>query len=182
MDGRFDDLMADLSAELDAALAAELAAEVADRTRFELGRVRLVDRLRAAGGRELTFATGAGPLRGVVRAVGADWCGLTEGPGREALLPLGAVRFVRGLPMASAAPPAGPALDDRLELRLALRRLARDRAVVRLAVGPESLTGTLDRVGADYLELALHELVERRPAAAPVAVVPTAAVNWVRWG
>ena len=98
------------------------------------------------------------------------------------LVPTRAVVAVRGLTRA-VAPAPGPVLR-RLGTGHVLRGLARDRAPVSVHAGAEVLTGTIDRVGADHLDLALHDLGEpRRPGAvAAVAAVAFAHLLQVRGG
>ena len=181
---RFSRLFADLEAQLAVAEAEELAAEVADRTRREAGLVRAVDRLRAAVGAQLAVSvSGQQVLRGRLLDAGQDWLLLADSRGAELLVPLAAVLGVVGLP-APVAPPAGE-VERRLDLRWSLRGLARSR--VGVAVGltdGSSLTGTLDRVGADHVELAEHAPGEvRRPGSVrQVRLVPLSAVALVRSG
>ena len=95
-----------------------------------------------------------------------------------------------------------PMLDVsiRLDLRRALRGLVRDRAPVAMTVAgwPSSdagtsagvgssgssgeITGTIDRVGADFVEIAVHAAWEPRRAASvrTVMLVPLTAVMLVR--
>lgn len=165
---RWEALFRDLEAQLEATEQAELADEVADRSRLEAARLRLADRLRAADGAELTLAVGAaGAVTGRIRRVGADWLLLVDGAGREALVPLEAVIGVTGLPHAAVDPERTGAVDRRLGLGYALRAIARDRTPVRVLLRDGGvLTGTVDRVGADYAEIAVHPLDEpRRPGA-----------------
>lgn len=180
---RWQGLFDDLEGQFEAAQAAELAGEVAERTRREAALLRLVDRLRAAAGTEVTVVVpGAGVLRGRLLDAGSDWLLLEEGGGRELLVPLPAVLGVTGLGPRTAVPDEGP-VAKRLDLRWALRGLARSRAGVALGLVDGTLvTGTLDRVGADHLELAEHGLGEaRRPAAVrQVRLVPLPALALVR--
>ena len=182
---RWQGLFDDLEAQFHAAEAAELAGEVAERTRRESALLRLVDRLRAAQGAPLTVTVpGAGPLRGRLLDAGADWLLLEEPGPREVLVPLAAVLGIAGAGPGATAPDDGP-VAKRLDLRWALRGLARSRTGVGLGLVDGSLvTGTLDRVGADHLDLAEHGLGEARRAGAvrQVRLVPVPALAFVRSG
>jgi hypothetical protein len=179
---RWDDLFADLEGQLEEAERAELAVEVADRTRLELGRVTLVDRLRAALDRPVGVELrGAGSVTGRLLEVGPDWLLLEER--REVLVPLAALLVVTGLPARVAAPLPEARARTRVRLATALRGLVRERAPVAVTlVDGTLLQGTLDRVGADHVDLALHEPGEaRRPGALRgVRVLPVPALGAVR--
>ena len=181
---RWEALFADLSAELDAAAAADLTAEVADRVRRERGQLRLVDRFRAAVDRLVRIQVrGAGTVVGRVAEVGPDFLLVREEFGRRTVLPLVAVLSVTGLGAGTSPPLPANSLDARLDLRHALRRLVRDRAAVSVTLLDGSvLTGTLDQVGADFVELAQHGADEprRRAAVRSVATVALRAVAAVR--
>jgi hypothetical protein len=181
---RWEELFGDLEAQFDQADAAELSAEVADRTRRELARIRLVDRLRAATGHELSVTVvGGGVLAGALADVGSDWLLLTERVGRDALIPLAVVTGVIGLGGRAAYPESEGSVVKRLRLTHALRAVARDRSPVTcLLVDGSTVTGTIDRVGADFVDLAEHALGEpRRPSAVrAVRSIPLAALAVVR--
>lgn len=192
---RWQSLFDDLEAQLDAAAAAELAGEVAERSRTERARVRVADRFAAAAGAAVAVTVpGAGTLRGSVLDAGVDWLLVAEQPGREVLLPLAAVLAASGVPRAGAEDPGPPGPADgrlvararvakALDLRWALRGLVRDRAAVAVGlVDGTVLTGTLDGVGADHVDLAVHAPGEPRRAGAvrDVRLVPLHAVALVR--
>jgi hypothetical protein len=182
--GRWERLFADLDGTVAAAERAELAAEIADRTRGQEAQLRLADRLRAAVGHSVSLILPAEvSITGAVREVGPDWALVAESPAREALVPLAAVRVARGLGVLSATPGGEGRVAARLDLRYALRRLARDRAPLAVTVLDGGvLIGTVDRVGADFLELAEHGAGDRRRAGAVrrVGTVPLAALVLAR--
>jgi hypothetical protein len=177
-------LFADLEGEFDAAEAAELAAEVEDRSRREAARLRLVDHLRASVGQPVVLSVAhLGGLRGQVADVGPDWVLLDETATRQALVPMAGVLAVGGLPARAADPETEGIVEARLRLGFALRALARDRVTVSIALSDGSRrTGTIDRVGADYITVAEHPADDaRRPGAVrDVTAVPFTALVAVR--
>lgn len=181
---RWDALFADLEGELAAAEAAERSSEIADRTRRETGRIGLVDRLRPAVGASVRFTLLGGTVAGGrLRDVGPDWAVVTESGSTECLVRLSAVTTVVGVPCAASEPGQAGRVWERIDVRHALRALVRDRAPVALAlVNGAALTGTLDAVGCDVVELATHPVDEPRRAGAVRArqLVPLPAIAAVR--
>jgi hypothetical protein len=180
---RWERLFADLDAEMEQQSAAEQAAEIADRTRGEVGCLRLVDRLRPAVGDPVELRMCAGtPVRGELREVGPDWVLLTE-RSLELVVALHAVCAVSGLGRWSAVPGSEGRVTARLDLRYAVRRLTRERATVAITlVNGDVLTGTCDRVGADFVELAEHQVGDPRRSRAVrrLRTLPLAAVAVLR--
>ena len=176
---RWDELFGDLAAQWDAEERRELDAEVADRTRRERAAVGLYDRLSAAAEAPvgLLLANGA-RLSGPVADVGDGWV-LVGQPGGSALVPFSAVAAVTGL----ANRVGGSASGRRFGLGYALRGLSRDRAVVALSdLSGTVVTGTIDAVGADHLELSEHpaDLPRRSENVMGRRLVPFSAVVLLR--
>lgn len=182
---RWDALFGDLESELAQADAADLRAEVADRTRREFGLLRIVDRLRPAGGHPVQLGLTAGwTVTGRLADTGADWLLVEEGPA-AVLVPVAQLLTVGGLGALSAAPGSEGRVAAALDLRHALRRLARDRAPVNVGLSDgSSVTGTLDRVGLDFVEVAEHPGGEPRRAGAvrQVRALLLPAIVFVRVG
>jgi hypothetical protein len=181
---RWEALFADLEAQAEQLAAAELQAEVADRTRREQALLGLVDRLREAAGHPLGVTVwGAGVVHGRLLDAGPDWLLLEETGARDVLVALAAVLGVAGVGARSAVPGSEGEVGRRLDLRWALRGLARDRAGVSVVLRDGSaLSGTLDRVGADHVDVAEHAPGEPRRAAAvrQVRMVPLTAIALLR--
>lgn len=167
---RWHQLFDDLGARLAALELQERNAEVAEHVRAERGQVELVHRLAADPGALLRLRVrGVGWVDVLLSDVGQDWLlahgGGTGRMGRELLIPLTAVSAVDGL--ADRADPRAQAASRRFGLRHALRAVSRDRAGVRIHdVDGDHLTGTIDAVLADHLDLARHADDEPRRAAA----------------
>ncbi len=181
---RWDQLFADLEAQSDALAVRERAGEVDELARAELSRVAMVDRLLPSVGTTVAVRT-AGDVRvlGVVARVGPTWLLVDEGSGREAVIALAHVLTVSGLGRLSAAPDARSRVGSRLGLASVLRAVARDRSGVRLHLSDGSaVEGTVDRVGADHLEVAAHGIGElrRRTEVREVNVVPFTALSVLR--
>jgi hypothetical protein len=179
---RWELLFADLEAQIAALELADRAGEIEERARLELARVQLVDRLGAAVGARVRIRCRAGvAVAGILTRVGAHWLLIDEPAGRQALVALAAVLSVTGLGR-SGAQPLG-AVESRLGLAYALRGIARDRSGVRIdLIDGTSVDGTIDRVGADFVELAVHAAGELRRAAEvrEVAIIALAAIGVVR--
>jgi hypothetical protein len=163
---RWERLFEDLEAQLEAAERDELTAEVADRTRREVAQMLLADRLGPALGAEVELRVqGAGVIGGSLRRFGRGWLLLDPGGRPEVVVAWPAILALRGLPV-SVSPTADRAeLAGRLDLGHVLRGIARDRSPVAIVLCDGSqLAGTIDRVGADFLDLAEHPAGEpRRP-------------------
>jgi hypothetical protein len=180
---RWQQLFADLEARFEAEQEAAERAETSSRARYELGSLRFVDRLGGAVGSPVVLlCRGAGQVSGTLSEVGSDWL-LLDDAGRELLVARSAVRAVGGLGRRTAAAEDTGPVAGRLDLRRALRGLARDRATVQIVLDEgTSLHGTIDRVGADYVELAEHptDLHRRAGAVQGVRTVVIDAVAVVR--
>lgn len=153
---------------MDAAQARERLGDVPDLTRAERAGVTLASRVRAhAPGQVTVVVHGGHRCPGRVVDVGAQWVLLADGV-REHLVPLAAVASVLGL--GAVAAPAPGVVESRLGLGHALRALARDRDVVRVLSTAGMLTGRLDAVGTDHVDVALVRPEDGRPAGEQVAV------------
>ena len=194
---RWERLFADLEAQLSSDEARELAAEVADRTRRERAQVGLHERFAAVVDRAVVEmrVAGVGLLRGLVTGSGPDWVlldhraehpltvvassGAERRVDRPVLVATAAIRSVTGLAGAehTGAVAMGFALGS------ALRAVSRDRAVVDVVdVDGSVLTGTIDGVGLDYVEVAEHsaDLPRRAENVLGVRAVPFAGIAVVR--
>lgn len=182
--GRWDRLFADLDAQSDALVARDRAAEVGELARAEISRLALVDRLGPALGTSIGVRSrGDVRVAGTVRQLGPDWVLLDEGQGREVVLSLDNVVSVTGVGRPSAAPPSGPTPQLRLGFARVLRGLARDRSPVRVHLVDASVVdGTIDRVGRDFVELAVHGAgeVRRRSEVRTVEILTQRAISAVR--
>jgi hypothetical protein len=193
---RWERLFDDLEAQLGADEARELAAEVADRTRRERALVGLHERFAAAVDRTVVEVrvAGVGLIRGLVTGSGPDWVLLDQraDPGLSAVRPLGApsvdrpvlvaVSALRAVSGLGGAEPTS-AVTRSFGLGAALRAVSRDRAVVDVVeVDGSGLTGTIDGVGQDYVEVAEHsaDLPRRSQNVVGVRFIPFTAIAVVR--
>lgn len=181
---RWDALFADLAAQREALDRAEVDSEVAERVRAEVGGLGLVDRARSAVGADLRLRLrGRLDVAGRLAGAGPDWLLLAEPGGREVLVASAQVVSVRGLPRSSATPGSAGAVESRLGVRQLLRAIARDRSAVRIhLVDGSIMNATIDRVGADFVEVATHLPGEprRRSDVRDVVTLPLAAIVAVR--
>lgn len=195
---RWDNLFDDLEGQLEQELGAEETDLRAEEERLRLGRLTLRDRLLA-----LSVGENPGPVRVTLadgstlelrpRTFGRDWISgdVVDQSARRAqfILPLGAIA---GLLLTrvqvsdsledSATPENERGLSRRLGLAFVLRDLCRRRQAVELVLDEGVITGTIDRVGRDHLDLAVHEAgtVRRESLVSHYRVVPFARVLLVR--
>lgn len=185
---RWEELFADLEQQAWSLDREDLDAEVADRTRAEVARLTLMGRLRAAKGVDVRLVLVGGRIvGGRIERLGADWL-LVASPA-EHLIRVGAIGVVEGLPRYAVPADAVPAVADRLPLVVAMRALAVDRAAVRFElVDGRAVAGTPDRIGADFVDVAVHDVGEApRPGSvrgratistAAIAVVSRESSGW----
>jgi hypothetical protein len=179
---RWDDLFESLDRQFEELLDAAEDAEQADRTRVAFGGVSATERMSAAVGATVRLRlTGDRQVTGVLDRVGPDFLLLHESATVDLLVAWSAVAWVEGLSRRTG--PGLGTVDTRFDLRKAVRSVARDRAAVTVHTthGTE-LSGTVDRVGADFFELAAHAAWETRRSGAVqgVVLVPLRAVMLIR--
>lgn len=190
---RFDLLFDDLSAQLDAEREAQGAHDRAEQQRLRAARTTVRDRVAAlaeagAPGRALLTDGSSVELAGAT--VGRDWFAAELQGGAEVVVPLASVvcialdeaalhasreRMPQLRPEACASLPGiGVVLRD-----LARRRIAVD---VLMAGGGTPLHGTIERVGSDHLDLAVHErdAAPRRGSVVGHRIVPLSSVALLR--
>lgn len=182
---RWDALFTDMEAQFaeDGKLAIE--SEISERARVEVAGVALADRLRGGlGSQVFVRLLGGRTFEGKLSHAGADALLLDESR-HQVLVPYAAVAHYSGLVMASL--PEASQVRRRIGLAHALRTLARDRAAVtillRYATGSDSaFTGVIDRVGSDFLDLAMVGPGEARRAARvrEVATIPFESLGALR--
>ena len=158
---RWDDLFGDLEGQWEAEQRRELDAEVADRTRRERAAIGLHERFAGARGLEVAIGLrNRSAVVGRVSDVGDGWVLVGEGHS-VALVPFHGITSVVGQGVRAD----GGGIGRRFGLGYALRGLSRDRAVVAVTdASGTRVTGTIDAVGQDVLELSEHPAdLPRRP-------------------
>lgn len=190
---RWDRFFDDLEGQLASEWEAERAALESEAERLRLSRVALRERLTMLVGRDRnssppSFDLADGTvLAAEVTGVGADWVALEGGRSGAVVLPLSSISAI-GMPHPDVLRSARPAtarsvLADRMTLGFVVRDLVRRRiaVIVNLTHG-RMLAGTIDRAGADHLDLALHEPGSPRRASEITGhrIVPFSAVAWIR--
>ncbi|MEE1620307.1 hypothetical protein ACQ7DA_03600 [Zafaria sp. J156] len=178
---RWDSLFADLEAQLNGEAARDRVVEIQEMVRVERSQLPIAGRLAGhEGGLVTVVALGGLRLQGTLRHVGEGWLAIESGAG-EYLLPTPALRSLEGV--GARVAPEGPR-RSKVSLRMALRAVVRDRAVVVLHSrdGDVLGTGTLDHVGTDYLQLAVHDASEyrRSPEVRSTLLVPLGALAALR--
>ncbi len=188
---RWDSLFDDLESQLERERTAEELDLEAEEERLRLGRLAIRDRLLA-----LAAAPGERPLRlalaGGIRlsvhphTIGRDWLSAALPDGRQCVVPLASIASVSlsQLEVAASLRGAAPAdtISGRLGLPFVLRDLCRRRRQVEVTTADGILTGTIDRVGRDHLDLAVHEAgtARRESAVRDVLMLPIAGILIVR--
>jgi hypothetical protein len=179
---RWQELFADLEAQLSALERADDSGEIAERTRGEVAQVLLLNRLRGNIACRLTVSVeGVGELTGQLQRVGADWFLLAST--EEVIVSMSAVVSLVDLPPAAVSSESVDLVGSRLRLTSVLRAVARDRSAVRIMLRQgRVVAGTIDRVGADFIDLAAHDLDQARRASQVRAheTLRTASIGCVR--
>jgi hypothetical protein len=192
---RFDELFDDLEGQLERELEADAAHRRADEERLRLARLELRDRIAAVagadgGGIRLRLANGE-VFEARPATIGRDWLAADLADGAQCILPLAAVAALSLTPEQSRLSVRRPSPDGResggllprVGIGVVLRDLARRRVPVDLrTMDAGVLHGTIDRAGADHLDLAVHERgrPRRESAVSELRVVALRALLWVR--
>jgi hypothetical protein len=178
---RWDNLFDDLEGQLEQELTADDVDLRAEEERLRLARLGLRDRLvslHTAGGspqaRVLRLVLKDGSRISVTPATfGRDWfAGELAGDARRAPFCVVPLDGIAGISLTrqqldvslDSGPPddAAKSLSARLGLGFVLRDICRRRQGVQVRLAGGALSGTIDRVGRDHCDLAVHDAGEVR--------------------
>lgn len=196
---RWDRLFDDLESQLERELSAEEVDLDAEEERLRLGRLSLRDRMVALQERrvdtewiELTLID-ASRLSVHPTTIGRDWMSVdVHGESArvaQSIIPFASIAGislepsqVRASLSGSVGDDAHPSLSARLGLPFVLRDLCRRRRGVDLVTTTGLIHATIDRVGRDHLDIAVHErgMARRASAVTEIRIVPLAALLLVR--
>jgi hypothetical protein len=195
---RWSNLFDDLEGQLEHELGAEDVDFRAEEERLRLGRLSLRNRfsaLRHAGKDDeqpvSILLDGGRPILMRLATVGRDWLAgdLVDGTSRrpQCIVPLDSVAGIELTPAQlrrslESIDDDGPGLSARLGIAFVLRDLCRRRRALDLVLPHGEIHGTIDRVGRDHLDLAVHEPDEprRQRAVRRLLVVPFRQLLFVR--
>jgi hypothetical protein len=167
---RWDELFDDLSGQLEHELENEEADLHKEEERMRLGRLTIRDRIAAIHRaedpqlRRVRYRSRGGELHTVrPLTVGRDWmAGDLDGrPGAQCVVPFGAIDSLimdrEQVECSLNELPDPPALAARLGIAFLLRDLSRRRTALTVDSTTATSTGTIDRVGRDHFDLAVHD-------------------------
>jgi hypothetical protein len=201
---RWDDLFDDLESQLELGMSAEETDILAEEERLRLARLGLRDRIAAiasgapGSNRELRITLCDGSMiRFRPTAHGRDWFqgDIVDGGDRlrSGILPVPAIAAVSldadQVQASLRVTVATSVLSDRLGLAFVLRDLCRRRLAVELwlQAAPGSrersrVHGTIDRVGRDHLDVAVHDVdrLRRTTDVGEYRVIPLDAIVLVK--
>ncbi|MGY6497574.1 MAG: hypothetical protein ACXIUP_05035 [Microcella sp.] len=168
---RWDHLFDDLAGQLEHELTAGEAELQKEEERLRLGRLGVRERIvalkrtRDPALNELGLVLRNGArVRLKPLTVGRDWmAGDLDGrDDAQAVVPFDAIESItlrdEQVPPSLLPDDSKPDLSSRLGLSFLLRDLCRRRVAVRIDTLGSSVTGTIDRVGRDHIDLAEHDL------------------------
>ncbi|MBA8816618.1 hypothetical protein FHX48_001691 [Microbacterium halimionae] len=182
----FDDVEQQFAGEQ----AAERAALESESTRLRLAAVTFRERLLsfAVGAAFIRLSTEGGDVSGVLSAVGVDWVALDGAAAGAMVVPLGALLSVgvertMAVSVERSSEPRRRALEDTMTWGFIMRDFMRRRIPVTLIlIDGKQLSGTIDRAGADHLDLALHDrgVARRESEVTGLRLVPFGAIASLR--
>lgn len=182
---RWNALFEDMEAQLAEAETLAFESEVSERSRADVALVGLSDRLRGTlGGTIGVHLVSGSSFTGTLSHVGAESLVVDE-PAHQVLVPFAAVSHYSGIGRIAVGEPS--AVRTKVGLAGALRGLARDREPLAVLVakgesGEQRIPGVIDRVGRDFIDLAVTPPGEARRASGilDVATVPFGALRALR--
>jgi hypothetical protein len=197
---RWDNLFDDLEGQLAQGLSAEDVDIRAEEERLRLAQLTIRERLLAiqeSYERSDDYAVRLGLTNGAtldVRpvSIGKDWVsgdirGTTQ-LNDQCIVPLAAIaRIVLSRDhvrrsLAGVRKETGAAISARISVPFVLRDLCRRRASVDIVTASATIHGTIDRVGRDHLDIAVHEAdaPRRESSVSHFEIVPLNQVVFVR--
>jgi len=194
---RWDDLFDDLEGQLETELNAEDLDLRAEEERLRLSRLSLRQRLTGVqAGPTASRALRVVLVNGQSLSVrpttfGRDWLAadlIEAGTGMpQCLIPFPAIAAVilqpdQVVPSLAAEAESAARLVDRIGLSFVLRDLCRRRKSLEMLTAGGTVTGTIDRVGRDHVDLAVHAAgtLRRAQEVRHFRIVPLAQILLVR--